>query len=794
MGYSRRDFLKFLYGGSALALGGGLLFKNLDFPHSDQEIIPQGVESWVSSVCRLCPGGCGILARVIDDKRVVKLEGNPLHPVNRGTLCPKGYAGLQVLYSEFRIRTPLKRAGEKGSNKWEKIGWEEALDMVSSNLRKLRDKQKPHTLALLSGQCRGTTRNLFKRFLNAYGSPNFIDGNFYPEFSPIPGIYLMQGVESPLAYDLENANYILSFGAPWLESFWSPVQAFRAFGTLKAEKRKPRGRVVQIEPRLSVTGARANQWVPVRPGTEGILALGIAYMLIKENLYNQDFITSRTFGFENWRDEKGIEHQGFREFVLNNYHLSEVFQITGVPIETIIKLAREFASLQPALALGEDSFNLNHQDTFTRMAIHSLNGLVGNLEINGGILLPQEVPLSDFSHFTLDKIAIEGNKMPRIDSLDQDKYPLAKDLPDLIPDNIREEKPYPINTLFVYNTDPVFSSPVSEKFIQALKKIPLVVSFSSFMDETAEYADLILPDHTYLERLEDDPTYTLQGFPVLGLRQPVIKPIYETKSTGEVILELARRSGDKISSAFPWKDYNEALSFSLKGVYQSGRGGLFGEPFEEIWTRVLEKRGWRAPSYRSFDEFLQGLKEKGGWWDPLYKFGIWERILKTPSKKFEFYSQILKRKLKQESSKKDSNYLPHPSLPEGKEENSLNLRIFLLHYLSIDKVLFSPWLKDNAGYYLQEKWHPWVEINPEKARELGIEDKDWVWVESSKGKLKLKARIYPGTMPDVVGIPFGFEDQGDSKEYNPVILIEDNIDPLTGRVNWGETKVKIYKA
>lgn len=794
MGYSRRDFLKFLYGGSALALGGGSFFKNLAFPHSDQDIIPQGVESWVPSVCQLCPGGCGVLARVIDEKRVVKLEGNPLHPVNRGSLCPKGYAGLQVLYSEFRIRTPLKRAGEKGSHRWENIGWEEALEIVSSNLRELREKEKPHTLALISGQCRGITRHLLKGFLNAYGSPNFIEDSFYQEYSPVPGIYLLQGAELPLVYDLENANYILSFGAPWLESFWSPVQAFRAYGTLKAEKRKPRGRVIQVEPRLSVTGARANQWVPINPETEGVLALGIAYMLIKENLYNQDFVSRRTFGFENWRDEKGIEHQGFKEFVLGNYHLSEVSQITGVQIESIIQLAREFARFQPAIALGEDSFNLNHQDTFTRMAIHSLNGLVGNLEITGGVLLPQEVPLSKFSQFDLDGVTSRGNKMPRIDHPGEDKYPLAKNLPDLIPDNIIQEKPYPISTLFVYNTDPVFSSPVSEKFVQALNKIPLVVSFSSFMDETAEYADLILPDHTYLERLEDDPTNTLQGFPVLGLRQPVIKPLYQTKSTGEVILELARRSGEKISTVFPWKDYKEALDFSLRGVYQSGRGDLFGEPFEEIWTRVLEKRGWKAPAYRSFEEFLQGLRDKGGWWDPLYKFGDWERVLKTPSRKFEFYSQILKNKLKEESSKEDNNYLPHPSLAESKEEQSLHLRVFPLHYLSEDKILFSPWLKDNAGYYLKEKWHPWVEINPEKAKELGIKDKDWVWVESSRGKLKLKARIYAGIMPEVVGVPFGFEDQGEGKEYNPIILLEDNKDPLTGRINWGETKVKIYKA
>src|SRR3989304_2888393 len=130
MEQSRRDFLKFLSSGSVTALVGGFIFKKMPWMDSFDEIVPQGLETWVPSVCQLCPGGCGILARVLDGKRLVKIEGNPLHPISRGTLCPKGYAGLQVLYSPFRIKTPLKRVGEKGSNKFEKIGWIMVIGLV----------------------------------------------------------------------------------------------------------------------------------------------------------------------------------------------------------------------------------------------------------------------------------------------------------------------------------------------------------------------------------------------------------------------------------------------------------------------------------------------------------------------------------------------------------------------------------------------------------------------------------------------------------------------------------------
>jgi anaerobic selenocysteine-containing dehydrogenase len=258
MKLNRRDFLKVGSGaGVAMALGGGF-WKWAQFPVVENVNAP-GVEKWVPTVCGQCMGGCGILVRIIDGW-AVNIAGNPLHPVNRGTLCPKGIAGLQGLYDPDRIRTPLKRIGKRGEGRWQPIPWEEALSTVTESLKKLRQSGEPHRLAVLGGRYRGLMRSLWERFMEAFGSPNYIDNQFQWEGSPVEGLYLTQGIITPPAYDFENTRYILSFGSGLLESYWSPVQALSAYGQFRRGKPEQRGKLVQIEPRLSVTGIKADEW------------------------------------------------------------------------------------------------------------------------------------------------------------------------------------------------------------------------------------------------------------------------------------------------------------------------------------------------------------------------------------------------------------------------------------------------------------------------------------------------------------------------------------------------------
>jgi anaerobic selenocysteine-containing dehydrogenase len=778
--------------GVAIALGGGF-WKWSQFPAAEKPNVP-GVEKWIPTVCAQCMGGCGILVRVIDGW-AVNIAGNPLHPVNRGTLCPKGIAGLHGLYDPDRIRSPLKRVGKRGEGRWQPISWDEALHHVTEPLKDLRQKGEPHRLVVLGGRYRGLMRTLWERFLEVYGSPNYVDNQFQWEGSPVEGVFLTQGTLSLPAYDLENVRYLLSFGSGLLESYWSPVQALMAYGIFRRGRPGQRGKLVQIEPRLSVTAIKSDEWIPIQPGTEAILALSIAHMIIKEGLYHKEFVSSQTFGFENWMDAAGKEHMGFKDYVLSEYEPQVASKRTGVPVDTIIRLAREFASNQPSLAVG-------YRDRpFHQMAVAVLNGLMGNIDTPGGVLIPRTVTYQPYPPLKRDTIAKRGLERERIDG---GKGLLAMPRPHLFAKNVISGKPYKPEVLLLYYSNPLFSNPNPDLFSKAFSEIPLIVSFSPYLDESAQLADFILPDHTPLERWQDDPFSLNNGFPVFGIRQPVVEPLYQTKATGDVLLHMAKSLGGDIQKAFPWNDFKEAMIYSLKGIFGAKRGDTFGLQFDEAWTRLLQKGGWWAPSYGTFEEFWKLLQEKGGWWDPIYDFKEWDRIFQTPSKKFQFYAQGLKQIDRFFAAKnlKDSSFFPHweePKQTGDEKEYPFHLHIYRTMALTGGRNANEPWLQEVFGPHLLERWETWVELNPDTAKDLGISDGDWVWVESTAGKIKVKARIYKGAMPEVANIPFGSGHRSGGRwalglGENPYRLFGDDLDPLTGHPLNGSTRVRIYKA
>ncbi|MFQ5804680.1 MAG: molybdopterin-dependent oxidoreductase, partial [Candidatus Methylomirabilales bacterium] len=282
MELDRRDFLKLSAGAFAgLALSGCALKKLIE-AEQPVSLWPPGPETWIASVCQQCPGGCGINVRVIDG-RAIKIEGLPFHPINRGTLCAVGHTGLQVLYDPDRIKGPMRRVGGRGSSKWQSLSWDEAIQMVAARLAEIRGRDESHTVAILAGRPRGIMDLLLARFLEAYGSPNYIrnscDGTN-------KAILLTQGIDTQVTYDLEQSNFILSFGYSLVETGWAPVLAQRTYGYLRQERPGAKAKIVQVEPRLSVTAAKADEWVPIKPGTDGALALGIAHVIIREGLYD----------------------------------------------------------------------------------------------------------------------------------------------------------------------------------------------------------------------------------------------------------------------------------------------------------------------------------------------------------------------------------------------------------------------------------------------------------------------------------------------------------------------------
>ncbi len=761
----------------------------------EQEAAQTGEEVWKSTVCQQCQAGCGLLVRIVDG-RAVKIEGNPLHPINNGKICPKAQAGLQVLYDPDRIKGPMRRVGERGEGRWEQISWDEAIGEVVSRLTELRDRGQPHTVVFLTGRVLGQMEGLIARFCEVYGTPNHLTHNSICAAATEVAHWLSQGQRTFFGYDLENTNYLLSFGVSMLEAWRPTVRNAKAYGFMRRGELRSRLRMTQVDTRFSITAAKADEWVPIRPGTDGALALGIAYVIINEELYDKNFVARHTFGFEDWTDEEGVQHVGFKTLVLRDYVPSQVEAITGVPVETITRIAREFATTRPAVAIGDRGISMWSNGIFNQMAVHALNALVGSIDSSGGVMTQRETPFLPWPALAPDPVAEEGRAQPRVDYAGTRRYLLAHDVYQQLPESIANYEPYPVNALFLYYTNPLFSSPEVRRFYEAFEKVPFIVSFSPFLDDSSAYADLILPDHSYLERLQDVAPPPGLGYPVVGLGQPVVAPLFDTRQTGDVLLDIVHALGEPVARSFPWRSFAEMVQYRISGLWRSELGDITATEFEFFWEEFARRSVWSDPSYR---------------------FGDWRRVLATPSERFEFYSQTLRDELAEVAAgdleslldelgiqaRGDEVYLPHYESPRSvgdPQEYPFFLNTYKLMAHAEGRGANLPHLQEMLGLHVNRKWQSWLEINPGVARALGIANDDWVWVESPIGeKVRVRAVLYPGARPDVVCMPFelGHRAYGRWAEgwgINPNWLIANETVRLTGTSSPFATRVKVYKA
>jgi anaerobic selenocysteine-containing dehydrogenase len=765
-----------------------------------------GVETWKNSVCHLCPGGCGIRVRLLDGWPV-KIRGNPDHPINQGGLCPKGNAGLQVLYNPDRIRRPLKRVGARGEGKWEEISWEEGIGQVAEHLGRLRERGSPEGLVVIGGHYRGFMRALWNRFLAAYGSPNYVTTAIGCDASDTV-LHLTQGVQGHIGYDLENTDYLLSFGVNLLEGSWAPVWQMRAYADLRQGRPGHRVKIVQVDPRLSMSAAKSDEWLPVRPGTDGALALGIAHVLVRDDLLDKDFLSRHAFGFEDWTDGAGRRHEGFRTMVLRDYPTDKVAKITGVPQNKVERVAREFGTVRPAIAMADRGASRYGNGLYTRWAIHSLNALVGSVERPGGILVPPEIPFTPLPPLPADDRAERGRTRPRLDGAAATASPLPESAIQRLPGALRSGRPYRAEAVFLYESNPVFSLPRTLHMREALERVPLIVSFSPYLDESANAADLVLPDHTYLERWQDDPTPRNLGFPVFGIRQPVRPPLYDTRATSDVLFAIADAIGDPLRAALPWKDTETFLKERVRGVFEA-KWGMRGAALKNPWYESFRKANTADPP-TSFEAFWTELLERGAWWNPEYRFEDWSRTLRTPSGKFEFYSQTLEKALATAPAAipparrppGDLAYLPHFDPPEAEghlNQYPLLLNVFRPLAFYGGRLANVPYLLEIAGKHVAVPWGGWVEINPSTARRFGIGEKEMIWVESSLGKVKVLAKLHPGAAPDVVNMPYGLGHQTAGRwakglGVNPNDLVGATTMSGAGAFVYPLMRVKVYKA
>ncbi|MFQ5435964.1 MAG: molybdopterin-dependent oxidoreductase, partial [Anaerolineae bacterium] len=694
------------------------------------------------TVCALCPSGCGMLARVVNGN-LVKVEGSPMHPVNLGALCPKGQAAPELLYNPDRLTGPVKRVGERGSGgagEWEAIGWDEAIKLVAEKLGNLRDAGHPERAALLYGETRGQMRAFLHRFMTAVGSPNAIShDSLNIEAAKLANLFT-QGVYDLPVYDLENSSYVLSFGANLLEAGRNPQRAIAGYSYLR-RGRANRGKLVYIDPRQAVTGAKADEWIPIKPGTDGALALAIAHVIIKTGQFDSDFVHNYAFGFEDFKDDEGKTHKGFKNFVLENYDPRRVEQITGVPATTISRIAGEFAGNPPAVAIlpgkgGLLNGSLNGLAAAT--AVHCLNALVGSLEVPGGVQTQRYPACPPWPDLPEDAVAANGRQAERLDGAGS-AFPLARHAYQAAADRILDG--YPVDALFLYDANPVYETPGGEKFIRAFEKIPFIVSFATFMDESAQYADLALPEPTFLERWQDDYIEGL-GYPGVALRQPVVEPLYDTMPTGDFLLKVAQAMGGLVAQAFPWKSFKELLQERLQDVGTD-------------WETLVELGVWLTPGYR------YARRGSAHWINEVVGK---DRRLAARDGRFDFFSRELWCHLSERSQEElgtavsgDALYLPHhEEVSYAGEESDYPFLLNVVTLMSLGGHSYNanlPSMQEISGMTVRETWTSWLEMNPETAREMGLADGQAVVVESPFGRLQTTLKLVPALRPDVVNLP-----------------------------------------
>jgi anaerobic selenocysteine-containing dehydrogenase/Fe-S-cluster-containing dehydrogenase component len=481
-GIKRRDFLRVLGAGGAGATMFGCsterVEKLLPYVVPDEEITP-GVSTWYASVCRECPAGCGLWARTREG-RVVKVEGNPAHPISGGALCSRGYSSIQGLYNPDRLTAPRIRDGDG----FRAVGWDEAEAQLAERL------QEGGNHLFLSGRVGWSLRELLDQFLADVGGTRVE----YEGLSEAPlreAVRIAFGRNVLPTYDLAGARLVLSFGADFLETWLSPVEYHRGFARMSGvDDHGTKGRFVFLSPRLSLTGQNADEWIPLRPGSEAPVALAMAHVIAE-----------------------GGGDAGPYQGVLAAYDPRTVQEDTGVGADVIEALARRFVSEGPSLALGPGLAGHHRNATAANLAVLILNAVAGNV---GRTLSLDRVDQSAASR----PFAELRSAMGGMDGA---------------------------GVVMVSGTNPAYSLPDSAGFREAFGSAGFRVSFSSVMDETAALCDLILPDRHPLEAWGD--SNPRPG--IYALQQPAMKPVphFDSKQVGDVLLSVAGRMGRDMGPA-----------------------------------------------------------------------------------------------------------------------------------------------------------------------------------------------------------------------------------------------------
>lgn len=700
---SRREFIKTasigVVGAAVLSGCGPLARYVVREPYTRMpEYTYNGQSTYYASTCRECPAGCGVVVRT-EQGRALKVEGNQLNPINQGKTCSRGQAALQGLYNPDRIKNPVKQEG-RGSQKFSELSWDQAVSVVQDALH----NNPPGQIGFLLGMTSDHLFDLVSELCAALGAPPPIRYSAHEIFDArltlVKATEILFSDSSIPYFDLANADVTFSFGANFLETYISPLAYSRGYAHMRRGTTGKRGYLVQFEPRLSQTAASADEWMPITPGTEGIVALAIGRLIAESR--------------------GGTIPNAYLGLDVENAATS-----SGVEVAELQRLASIYSNASAPLAIpGGAAFGASN-GVEAAQAVLALNALVDNLGKAGGVFLsPAPAVKPDLPQLPSSIVEVNG-----------------------LIGRMRQGE---VKTLFVHGINPLFELPKGLGFYDALAKVPQVISFASFPDETSQQADYILPDHTGLESWGYQKASGGADRMVISGSQPVVAPYYNTRSTGDVLLAAVQAIGGDLATTLPYTDVVNYM--------------------ENTFVDLVTQEGFYNAA--EIKTFMADFQQFGGWWNAL------------PGLRVPFGAHALIQPISPASASFDGTgefYLfpfMSPILGDGSGANK-------------------PWLQETPDPSTTVMWSSWAEINPTTADSLGIKDDDVVKVISPLGEIEVAVYRYPAIRPDTIAIPFGqghtaYGQFAQNRGVNPgdmLSLIFNGADDLA----YGATKVHLEK-
>jgi len=741
---TRRDFLKVsgatlaALGLAGIGFGPALAAANESGGLTYDKIVP--------TLCEMCVWRCGVRAKV-KDGRVVKLEGNPLHPHSKGRLCARGQSGIMAAYDPDRIKFPLVRVGTRGEGKFRRASWDEALDITAQRMLEIKQKYGPE--AMIFSSTHNLSQPVFENLLYAFGSPNYGTQRSLCFNAMVVAHLMTYGIEEP-GRNYNNVKYIILTGRNLLEA----ISTSETSDLVEAIAHG--AHVVVLDPRFTKTASKA-EWLPIKPGTDLAFHLALLNVIVGEELYNRRFVELNTVGFDELKAE------------VSRYTPEWAAPVCGIPADTIRRIARDFAAAAPHAMAHPGWRTSNFINSFqTERAIAILNALIGNWEQPGGLVdsggegggialgRPPQPPYPRVRAQRLDGVPW---RYPLV--------PLKLGIFQEIRDAILSGKPYQAHGWFIARQNPALSLPERQKTIAAFNKLDLIVTLSTIPNDTEWYADVILPEASYLERY--DPLLVLENR--VFLRQPVIEPIGESKSALWIYKQLGERLG--LGDYFQYKDEVDYINQQLApfGIDISAveHRGCWSPLLES--PRAAERSSCFVPQQLSFEEQALTTELKQ------FKFN-------TPSGKIEIASETLR--------KAGQPAVPTWQAPPEPEPGKFYLLTGKVGQHTQFATQNNLWL--HQVYPKNELW-----IHPKPAAERGIVSGQKVRVTSDIGTVEIEAKVTEGIREDCVWMTQGFGHQSKGLKTAYGLGASDSdlhltfVDPVSGGQALSQTFVRVER-